>query len=316
VKALGRERAALFERVRQRPLESDGYRLLAEHYDTSADAARASLMLEVALALDGDPDAMPRTPRLILSSTDRAGLKHPALRGPVGELLGLAGLALCRLYPTRGAPSSAQNEFRVDLGKGARPAADALLSAVRILGLRAPEVSVAEDSGPPFALVFITEPRLLVGRQALKKPLPDAELRFFAGRALFTQSPDLLALRSLRKEQLQRGFVLLGEVLASQRNSAEHRVLRDGLSQRAFDRLRVLWAEQKKPLELAALMEGARHSANRAGLVVCGGIAPALEALRAKKALPAETTELVRFAVSERYLELRTRRLSKGSGEG
>jgi hypothetical protein len=50
--------------------------------------------------------------------------------------------------------------------------------------------------------------------------------------------------------------------------------------------------------------------------VVCGGIAPALEALRAKKALPAETTELVRFAVSERYLELRTRRLSKGSGEG
>ena len=48
--------------------------------------------------------------------------------------------------------------------------------------------------GPPFSLIHTTEPKLLVGKLAVRKELPDAELRFFAGRALFTQNPDLLAL--------------------------------------------------------------------------------------------------------------------------
>ena len=34
-------------------------------------------------------------------------------------------------------------------------------------------------------------------------------------------------------------------------------------------------------MKLASLSEGARQSANRAGLVVCGGVAPAVAALRA-----------------------------------
>jgi hypothetical protein len=62
-------------------------------------------------------------------------------------------------------------------------------------------------------------------------------------------------------------------------------------------------------LDLTVLTEGARHSANRAGLVVCGGIAPAIASLKAKKALPSEMMELVRFAASERYLALRNRHL-------
>ncbi len=308
-KVLSKEREGLFERVRGAPLDPDGYRLLAEHFDAGADASRSSLMLEIALALEGDPHAAPRAPKMILSATDRAGLKHPVLRGEEGELLGLCGLALCRIYPTRGAEAGTRDEFRLDLGKGAKGAADALLTAVRILGLRAPDVYPSNDNGPPFALVFPGTPRLLVGRLAIKRELPEAELRFFAGRALFTQNPDLLCLRNLRREQLIRALQVLAQVLRGQSLSAEARAVRDGLPPKGWERLKQLNEKVGRKMNLSILAEGARHSANRAGLVVCGGVAPALAALRAKKALSSEMIELVRFAASERYLVLRSRKL-------
>ena len=115
---LSKEREHLFERVRANPLDPDGYRRLAEHFDAASDPARQSLMLELARALEGDPHAAPRTPKLILSATDRAGLRHPRLRGEEGELLTLVGLALCRLYPTRGPAAGTKEEFRVDIGQG------------------------------------------------------------------------------------------------------------------------------------------------------------------------------------------------------
>ncbi len=308
-KVHSKEREQLFERVRGAPLDPDAYRLLAEHFDAGGDATRSSLMLEIALALEGDPHAAPRAPKMILSATDRAGLKHPVLRGEEGELLGLCGLALCRIYPTRGPEAGTRDEFRLDLGKGAKIAADALLTAVRILGLRAPDVYPSNDNGPPFALVFPGMPRLLVGRLAIKRELPEAELRFFAGRALFTQNPDLLCLRNLRREQLARSLQVLSQVLRGQSLTAEARAVRDGLPPKGWERLKQLNEKVGRSMNLAALAEGARHSANRAGLVVCGGVAPALAALRAKKALSSEMIELVRFAASERYLLLRSRKL-------
>jgi len=306
-----RERDALFEKVRRAPLQSDGYRALSDHFDHVGDADRATLLLEIAKALDGDPNAAPRAPRLILSATDRAGLKHPALRGDAGELLGLSGLGLCRIFPTRGDASGSGREFHLESGRGAPSAAEALIVGVRVLGLRAPEVHLATDNGPPFSCVFPGRVRILVGRLAVKKQLPDAELRFFAGRALFTQSPDLLALRTLKKEQVSRALQVLSQVLRGSALSAEARVMRDALPPKTWDRLRQLVETAGKGLDLNALLEGARHSANRAGLVVCGGVAPAVTALRAKRALPAELAELVRFAASERYLQLRMRRLAK-----
>lgn len=312
--ALGKrakEREQLFERVRRRPLEPEGFRALSDHFDACEESERAALMIEIARALEGDPESVPKSPRLILSATDRAGLKHPALRGDAGELLGLSGLGLCRIFPTRGDASGSGREFHLESGKGAKACADALLVGVRVLGVRAPEVHLSHDNGPPFSCVFPGAPRLLVGRLAVKRELPPAELRFFAGRALFTQSPDLLALRTLRKEQLARSLQVLTMVLRGQALSAEARVMRDALPPKTWDRLRQLVEAVGHKLSLSALLEGARHSANRAGLVVCGGVAPAVAALRAKRALPAEIVELVRFASSERYLQLRLRRLGK-----
>src|SRR5581483_8869982 len=166
--------------------------------------------------------------------------------------------------------------LRLDSGKGAKAAADALLAAVRMLGLRAPDVFLSEDNGPPFSLIHTTEPKLLVGKLAVRKQLPDAELRFFAGRALFTQNPDLLALRSLRREQLVHGLQVLGQALNGRVINVEARVVRDAIPQRVFERLKELYVKHGSRLEVQRLQEGARHSANRAGLVVCGGVAPAL----------------------------------------
>ncbi|MDP1827182.1 MAG: tetratricopeptide repeat protein [Archangium sp.] len=310
-RALTAEREALFERVRHNPIEADGYRLLAEHFDTANDAARSSLMLEIARALEGDPHAAPRAPRLILNATDRAGLKHPALRGEGGELLSLVGTALCRLNPARGKDAGTDDEFHLDAGKGARAVADALLSAVRILGVRSPDVYLSDEPGPPLSLVFTTEPRILVGKLAVKKEVTDAELRFFAGRTLFTQQPELMALRSLRREQVLRGLVLVSQVGEGRASPAETRLFREAVPARAWDRLKQLVKAVGTRLDLAGLTDGARHSANRAGLVVCGGIAPAIASLRAKKALPSEMMELVRFAASERYLQLRNRNVPR-----
>jgi tetratricopeptide (TPR) repeat protein len=305
------QRTKYLEAVREDPLRPELYRQLADYYDHVGDAARAGLMAELAAALEGDPASSPLAPRLILSATDRAALRHPALRGEEGELLALCGIALCRAFPARGRELGSRDEFRLDSGRGAAAAADALVASVRILGLRAPDVYLSEDNGPPFSLVFgHSGPRLLVGRLAVKKVMPEAELRFFAGRALFTLSPDLLAMRTVRREHLERGLAALGQVARGGRQlSAEGRAMREGLAPKALPRIKELLAARGRELSLPRLGEAARHSANRAGLVVAGGIAPALTGMRAKKALKSEVVELLRFAASERYLELRGRRL-------
>ncbi len=306
----GKDKERLFARVRKDPLDSDGYRELSDFFDHARDTDRATLMAEIAEAIDGDPHAAPRAPRLILSATDREGLRHPVLRESEGELLALAGTALVRMYPARGKEQGSKDEFRVDAGKGTSLAAEALLTAVRLLGLRAPDLFLSEDSGPPFSLVHAKEPRLLIGRLTLKKELPEAELRFFAGRALFQQNPDLFALRSLSLEQLERGLKVVAAVVRGSRGvSAEARVAREFLPEKSMDRMKQIIAAHKKELPLQMLAMGARHSVNRAGLVVSGGVGPVLTALRTKKAPTAEVTELVRFAASERYLQLRSRRL-------
>ena len=159
--------------------------------------------------------------------------------------------------------------------------------------------------------MFTTEPRILVGKLAVKKEVTDAELRFFAGRTLFTQQPELMALRSLRREQVLRGLVLVAQVGEGRASPPEMKLFREAVPAKAWERLKQLVKSVGTRLDLATLTDGARHSANRAGLVVCGGIAPAIASLRAKKALPSEMMELVRFAASERYLQLRNRNVPR-----
>ncbi|HEY8210844.1 MAG TPA: tetratricopeptide repeat protein [Myxococcaceae bacterium] len=307
------ERTRLFEQVRKNPLDGEGYRALSAFFAKLGDADRSELMRELASALAGaTDDAMVPAPKLLLSATDRAALRHPILRNEQGELFSLVGYALCRLFPTRGRAAGSEQEFSPDAGTGGPGTAEALMASVRILGLRAPEVFLSEDNGPPFSLVFPRAPRLLVGQMAIRSRLSTAELRFFAGRALFTQNPDLAALRSLSSEQLDLALDALEGVLhGGKALRAEAKVLRETIPVKLVARLRDLFDRNVHQLDVQRLAEGARHASNRAGLVVCGSVVPAILALRAKKALETEVAELVRFAASERYLDFRTRKLSE-----
>ncbi|MFP2931760.1 hypothetical protein ACLESO_42585, partial [Pyxidicoccus sp. 3LG] len=213
------------------------------------------------------------------------------------------------LFPAEGRAAGSSEPLRASSGPGAPAVLDALHTAARILDLNLPELVLSEDDGPPFTAVYAVNARLLVGRLALRQPPSPAELRFHAGRALLSLSPDLLALRALRGSQLMRAMALLATVLKDPRASGpEARVVRDSLSPRALERAIALLEPGTQDFKPSALADAARESANRAGLVACGSVGPALAVLRARRNQDAELVELLRFAASERYLELRAPR--------
>jgi Tetratricopeptide repeat len=300
---------AVFKKVREYPLDSDLYIQIAEYFEGRGDGARAVLMREISDALEGREGTQARPPRHALSGDDRSGLRHPILRAPSGELLACVGVALCRLFPMHGRAAGTHEPLRSSLGPGAPVTREALQATQRLLGLEAPEVVLSEDNGPPFSLVFSNSPRVLVGKQAVRQMLPPAELRFYAGRALICLEPDLLALRSLKKDQVLRGLALLSTVLKDGgTDSLEARVVRETLTPRQVERAAALYGPATRQFDVSALADAARDSANRAGLIACGAVGPALAALKMKRALEREVVELVRFAASERYFQLRSHR--------
>jgi hypothetical protein len=302
-------RKELIERIRDYPLEADAYRDLGDHFRQTSDHKRSALMLEVADALDGRSDAA-ASPKLILTAEDRRWLRHPFLRGGAAELISLVGPGFIRLFPTSGREAGSAVEFQLTSGKGAAVVTEALMVAVRTLGVGLPpDVYVSNDAGPPLALVNTAEPRLLVGKQAIKRAVPAAEARFFAGRAVFTAEPDVLALRCLTREQLAEAFESIVRASGASGRLAQGRIIRDVIGELRWERVRTLYRQLSSKLNVDQLIAGGRHTVNRAGLVVCGGLAPALKAMRSKKALESEVLELVRFAASERYVRLRGRTL-------
>ncbi|WP_426732961.1 hypothetical protein [Myxococcus faecalis] len=296
----------VFRQLRERPLDTATYEQLADFFDTRGDAPRAVLMREIVEALAGRETPAPRLQRPPLTGDERAGLRHPGLRTASGELLACAGIALCRLFPAQGRAADASEPLRAVAGPGAPAVLDALHTSARILAMNLPELVLADDDGPPFTAVHTDKPRLLVGRAAIRQPLPAAELRFHAGRALLSLSPDLLALRALKGAQLLRALALLSTVLKDPKDSsADARLVRDALSPRALERTLELLEPGTRDFNASALADAARDSANRAGLVACGGVGPAVTVIRSRRSQDPELVELLRFAASERYLALR-----------
>lgn len=302
-------RNALFEKAREEPLSPQVYRALSAHYKEHREEARAQWMDEMATALEGAPLGAHAAPRLLLNVTERASLLHPSLRGEGGDLLRLVGLVLCRLDPMRGQHVGGTEALTAQSGRGAPGVIQAVRSAVRVLGVRAPEVYVSAESGPPISLVFTSRLRLVVGQLAVSRPLHDGELRFFAARALLTSSPELLALRTLRKEQLARAMALVTQVAEGKGSPLEMKLFREAVPPAKWSHFKQLAKEVAPSLALSPLYDGARHTLNRAGLVVSGAVSPALASLKAKRARPEELIELVRFAASDRYFALRAKSL-------
>ena len=299
-----------FKHLRERPLDAKPYRESGQYFDSRGDTGRATLMREIADALDGrESPAAPRFQRPPLTLDERAGLRHPGLRTPSGELLACAGIALCRLFPAQGRAAGTSEPLRAASGPAAPAVLDALHTAARLLDVPLPELVLAEDDGPPFTAVHAGQPRLLVGRLSIHQPLSAAELRFHAGRALLSLSPDLMALRALKGGQFLRALALLSSILKDPNaSSPEARVVRESLSPRELKRAVALLDDGTRNFNALVLADAARDSANRAGLVACGSVGPALAVLRARRSQDSELVELLRFAASERYFELRATR--------
>ncbi|MBN9687879.1 MULTISPECIES: hypothetical protein [unclassified Corallococcus] len=296
----------VFKLVRERPLDPKPYRGLVDHFDQRGDATRAALMRELADALEGRDVSSPRVQRAPLTNQERAGLRHPGLRTPSGELLACVGIALCRLFPSPARIASTTEPLRATSGPGAAAVLDALNGAARLLGVPLPELVAGDDDSANITPLHTTAPRLVVGRILVQQPPTNAELRFHAGRALFSLSPDLLALRALRKDHLLRALALLSSVLKNPKDAGDDaRVVRESLSPRALERAALLMEPGTRDFDASLLVAAARDSANRAGLVACGGPGPALTVLRARRPHDSELEEMVRFAASERYLALR-----------
>jgi tetratricopeptide (TPR) repeat protein len=297
----------LYEALDRNPLSADVHRKAADHCERKGDVLRASLFTEVARAIEGDPDAQPRAPKGTLSVAELAALRHSELKSPVVEALSLCSEALC----AQAAKSKRAEPFSLSSGKGAHSAAQALLDVVRLMGQRAPDVVLASEEGPPFLLQNTDPVRLAVGKMAVRKELAAAELRFYAGRALSALAPDLLALRLLDASQLEAGLKRAREALVP-----DHLPL---LAPPALKAL-VAWVgtrQRERFVELAPeldkakpdwerLISVARYTTNRAGLVAAGGVAPALQALQTKRAGKEELAELVRFAISDRHVRIRS----------
>ncbi|WP_375756846.1 hypothetical protein [Corallococcus exercitus] len=296
----------VFKLVRERPLDPKPYRGLVDHFDQRGDVTRAALMRELADALEGRDVPAPRVQRGPLSNQERAGLRHPGLRTPSGELLACVGIALCRLFPSPARIASTSEPLRASAGPGATAILDALHTTARLLGVPLPELVAGDDDTANITPLHTSAPRLVVGRLLVQQPPTNAELRFHAGRALFSLSPDLLALRALRKDHLLRALALLSSVLKNPKDAGDDaRVVRESLSPRALERAALLMEPGTRDFDASLLVAAARDSANRAGLVACGGPGPALTVLRARRPHDSELEELVRFAASERYLALR-----------
>jgi hypothetical protein len=301
--------ADLLQALERTPLHPPVHRALADHFERKGDVLRSSLFTEVQHALEGDPEAQPLAPRGTLSATELASLRHPELRGPAVEALSLLGhlLSAAVAKPRKAEP------FNMTTGKGAPAAGQALLDVVRLLGQRAPDVVLAAEEGPPFLLQNTDPVRLAVGRMAVRKELAAAELRFYAARALYSLSPELLALRLLDPGQLQAGLVRAREALLPVHLPLLAPAAVKALAAAAGPKQRERFVEVARALGEAEvdwerLIALARYTGNRAGLVASGGVAPTLQALQAKRAGKDELAEVVKFAVSDRMVRIRSAR--------
>jgi hypothetical protein len=287
-------------------LEPAEWHAHAEARARAGDGWLAALSREVARALEGVGGSPPEPPRWLMCEAERAQLVHPGLHGPVAELLSLCGAALVATALSDGLPPPAV-PFKATSGPGAQAALEALAASVRLLGLPAPAPECMALAGPPFALAAGegASTRLQVGALALQRVLPGGELRFFAGRALFTQHPLLRVLRLVTPEELDTLLSLLPDaVRGGRRLPAEARALRAHLPEQARAELRERLDVLGEPLPLDELAMAARHAANRAGLAACGGVGAAVLALRSKRALDEEVEALLRFAASDGWREL------------
>ncbi len=298
------ERALLFERVKANPLDIEAHRALMEVFQSRGDGPRVQMFADIVAALSGSGARRAIPPRGVVTPADFSLLFHPWLLSKEAELILKASPALERLLPVpRDAP--ALRPLSQAEGPGVRSTSTAVLEAQRLFGAEAPRPLVSLHRGPP--LMIEPGPRgpmLLVGTAAVERQLQEAELRFFAGRAVFTYAAGLLPLRAFQKAQLHKALRQLAAALDEQGSVRVFEKALRAIPRPTLLEIRKRMEREGRSVRWERLQEGARHTANRAGFLLAGGLLPSLRALKAKRARSTEIVELVRFAASQRFFEL------------
>jgi hypothetical protein len=297
------------QRQRERaPLDPVRYRALAALAEAHGDPDRGALMQEIARALEGDGDIEAEAPRPTLRQEGWQAILRFGLRSVAFDVFAIAGRVLCAAEARPARELGAGRPFTMGRGAGSRATGEALLAAVRILGLRAPDVSMSSAQSPPLWSVNTLPPQILVGRMAVKEePLPSAHLRFFAGRALACFHPDLAAPSLLGAQQLELRLRQLAMAVADRGPVPEavldlaRQVPAKG-RERLHDLLEML---HRDGVTATSLRRFARLCVNRAGLVVAGSVEAAVAALRVERGGSAELEDLLAFAASRSYYEIR-----------
>ena len=185
-----RERHRLERAASEEPFAPGRYRELSAYYERHHRAPLALLISDVADALEGNAAERPAPP-LTLNDEDWRQCLHPAMGAVATELGALIGPAVCEVCADPLERFQPRGTFSMDGSDGAWSLADALLSAVRVLGVRVGELHLCREAALPIAAVGSTPPALLISKPLLKKSFSSAELRFFSGRALAALRPEL-----------------------------------------------------------------------------------------------------------------------------
>ncbi len=315
------------------PFDVDAYRALLRLRDAAGDRDAAAMVASLLVLVDEADgptrrlaealDAGPRPARALTPSARETLLDHPGTRGPAADLVAALGAEGASLFaPTgRAARLRTGGSFTTSAGPFAERVAEALLLAVRTLGIPAADLHLAPAGGEAvFAPVLAPKPVLTVAPEVVAghRALDAAALRFHAARALMGMRPGWVAARVLSLAELKQlvdAAVIFGgaaETLGAEAEAAARPLAarlekalpaerRPGVGDAARR-----FAEARRVGDLITFAEAVEHSAVRAGLLLAGTPQAAVEALRIEGEVARQALrELVRFAIDPAHGALR-----------
>jgi tetratricopeptide (TPR) repeat protein len=245
---------------------------------------------------------------------DSPAVHAPGDEGAARELLSGAAADLARALPTD------MSGGRGALVKGDNPVRRVVAAIARTLGMPEPQLFLARSEPGVVAPVIAAAPAILVGTEVPRRFTPRQQ-RFLYARALAHVRRGTHAVAAMPAERLGS---LLGELVRlaapagtdfgrlPPTDAAFAELLPRQIGSEARARLAPLAtrAAAEMPASFEALMLGIRESAERAGMAVCADPAAAISIVAAEGQGTLEREEvarLVRFAVSETYLSLRSK---------
>jgi tetratricopeptide (TPR) repeat protein len=287
---------------------------------------RATNDIEAAFYTEGK-NHLPQDLKGAVDAADLQILMHPGCRGsPFVDVLHAVGDQLSKVYPPQ------FEQLGVDRKADRLKPDHAVHKAIRTIAqLFAVEDFEVYQSRRGLVSLETTDPLAVLVSQDVVRKFNAREQKFLIGRAVFGLLNKTAVLAKLGPAELvdlfgnsirifQPDYMLLGR-----RNDESSKQLRKAYSRKALKALEgpATEAAAARGADLPRVMDGLTHSANRAGLVLCGDVASALNVLLREETgastirpdatesiaqavrSRSDIRELLAFSVSEDFFRLR-----------